>query len=146
MSLSQGWPWIRNPTSKISVYYCNESNYIKYEDLLKPFSDQTFRFNPSSLFLFTYKEWLHRCWWRMLMTKFVSDNNKLLVTLTYNINAGHQHSKDPQSTHKSSIIWCHQHHCHRKSTCRNPICLGQILFKCRTLMKNLRLEKSGFVK
>ena len=47
--------------------------------------------------------WLHRFWWRMLETKCVGDNYKILVTvLVTNFNI--------------STSRCHQHHCHRLLT------------------------------
>ena len=85
---------------------------------------------------------LHRCWWRMLETRFLVTivsclchlKRPILVTnIHYLLTTAYQHSKDvtkieiqlptvatavgnqhPQMATKSKApaSWCHQHHCH----------------------------------
>ena len=80
-------------------------------------------------------EWLHRCWWRMLETKCVGDNYKMLVTVLailvtnihylFRLASGTNIPKMPPTStfsHQHPQIvtnfrWLtsrfHQHHCHR---------------------------------
>ena len=46
---------------------------------------------------------LHRCWWRMLETKCVGENHKILVTVRNSVT----------NSQKSSPTLSHQYHCHR---------------------------------
>ena len=45
---------------------------------------------------------LHRCWWRMLETKCVGENHKILVTVRNSVT----------NSQKSSPTLSHQYHCH----------------------------------
>ena len=38
-------------------------------------------FDRNRIFLTIKMNWLHRCWWRMLETKCVGENFKMLVTI-----------------------------------------------------------------